>query len=99
LAKTLSVGHIAMLVVLMLVFDVIITRFTKYQNVKSSNFLGIPLRVISLILVSYGVNIIVLTTLGVLGPEHVDNVLWGVKLVLLMGFFSSIGAGAADIVR
>jgi len=99
LARSLNSFQVCFLLIMILVFDVIISKYTKFQKVKSQTFLGVPYRIISLLCVSFGINVLFMSLIGVIGPEGISDPIWAAKLVLLLGFFSSIGAGAADVVK
>jgi uncharacterized membrane protein len=79
----------------------LILYYSKYQKIdieEVSEYIPIPRRLVSLFCISYGVALLMLWTIGVIGVEIVDP-LWSAKLLIFVGFFSSVGAAAADVLR
>jgi len=101
LANHLNLVRIAFLVVITIIAATMILYYSKYQKleiVEVSEYIPIPRRLVSLFFISYGVAFVMLWTFGVIGVEITDTI-WSLKLVLFVGFFSSVGAAAADVIR
>ena len=99
LAKQMDAPRIITIVLLTLAFDVLLFYYTKFRDVKNEKILWIvPKRIISLIIVSYTITAIMLTVFGVIGLQ-ITNQEWQLKLVLFIGLFANIGAGAADLLK
>ena len=58
----------------------------------------LPIRITSLILVTYVTSGIVLSIFGVIGGQILDPT-WAMKLIVMVGLFANIGAGTADLIR
>lgn len=103
LANAISPVRLGIVVVLSVFLGVIMIYFTDYQRVADHKRFGsyVPVRLISLVCVSYGMVIIILSVLGVfaygvsLGFEPV----WKIKVVVLVGFFAMLGGAVADVIR
>ena len=80
------------------VFAFLLFKFAKFKSIDLKRIGIMPLRIISLIFVAYSVTTIMLFVFGVLGGQ-ITELLWGFKLVVLVGLFASIGAGTADLIR
>jgi uncharacterized membrane protein len=101
LANHLNPLRIAFLVVITIIAATMILYYSKYQRLEIeevSEHIPIPRRLVSLFVISYGVAFLMLWTFGVIGVEITDAI-WSLKLVLFVGFFSSVGAAAADVIR
>jgi len=99
LAQGLQLWQVLSIVFITIIFDVLLFFYTKYQKIKQQKVANlVPLRILSLIVVTYLISTIMLTIFGVLGGQ-VTSVGWAVKLVILVGLFANIGAGAADLIR
>ncbi|MBT4870268.1 MAG: DUF2391 family protein [Candidatus Diapherotrites archaeon] len=99
LAGALDITRLILIVLVTLVFDILLIYYTKYQKVEKQNILNfIPLRLVSLLIVSYLAAGLILYLFGVIGGQ-VDSALWAGKLILFVGLFANIGAGAADILK
>jgi len=99
LAKNLVIWQLLMIFIITIIFDVLLFYFTKYQRMKAQKIANfIPLRIVSIVIVTYCVSAFMLTILGVLGNK-VPSLVWGSKLVILVGLFANIGAGTADLIR
>ena len=102
LANILTFPRIVLLVFFTIVNSVLIVYFTEYQKIKSEieNFdiVRIPMRLISLLVISYSVTASLLWMFGVIGLK-ITNLIWGIKLIVLASFFASIGASTADIIK
>ena len=99
LANQLDIARIVLIFGRTLFFDILLIYFTKYQSVEKENiFKFIPLRLISLLIVSYLAAGLILFLFGVIGGQ-VNSVVWAAKLILFVGLFANIGAGAADMLK
>ena len=99
LAQNLVFWQIFSIILITLIFDILLFYFTKYQQMKEKKIANlIPLRIVSIIVVTYLVSAMMLTILGVLGKE-VPSIVSGIKLVIFVGLFANIGAGTADLIR
>jgi uncharacterized membrane protein len=101
LANDLTPLRVLFLVFITVLVSTIILYYTKYQKLaleEVSEHIPIPRRLVSLFIISYGVAFLMLWTFGVIGVEILDPV-WAFKLVVFVGFFSSVGAAAADVLR
>ena len=99
LSQQLDLIRIFAILALTLVFDILLIYHTKYQLVKEQKILSfIPLRLLSLLLVSYTSAAMMLLIFGVIGYEITEP--FGIlKLVILVGLFANIGAGTADLLK
>lgn len=99
LANNLDVGHIIALIIITLTFDILLFYYTKYQKLEKKKFIfAVPARIFSIIVVTYTTSFLILTVLGVIGGQ-IQEPVWAVKLVVLVGLFANIGAGTADLIR
>jgi len=101
LASELDFVRVLLIILITITFDILLFYYTKYQKIKETTKIGpiiLPVRIISLLGVTYVTSAIMLTIFGVLGG-HVTSALWAAKLVVLVGLFANIGAGTADIIR
>jgi uncharacterized membrane protein len=99
LANSLDLIKIILIVGITLLFDVLLIYYTKYQSVEKENILKfIPLRLVSLLIISYLTSGLILFLFGVIWGQ-VNSVVWAVKLILFVGLFANIGAGAADMLK
>ncbi|KYK33495.1 MAG: hypothetical protein AYK19_13480 [Theionarchaea archaeon DG-70-1] len=103
LADELRGIRLISIMILSVALGVIMIYFTDYQRVADHRKFGsyVPVRIISLVCVSYGMVTIILFVLGVfhygtlLGFEPV----WRMKVVVLVGFFAMLGGAVADVIR
>ncbi len=87
------------IVLITILFDILLIYHTKYQLVKEQKILSfIPLRLFSLLLVSYASAALMLWIFGVIGYE-ITNPFGILKLVIFVGVFANIGAGTADLLK
>ena len=98
LAKNLDLIHIIALIFITVMFDVLLFYYTRYQSIETKRILMFPLRIISLIAVTYVTSAIVLSVFGVIGGK-IQDPLWAMKLIVMVGLFANIGAGTADLIR
>jgi uncharacterized membrane protein len=98
LSDKLTTFHLAAIILINITFALLLFKFAKFKSIDMKNIGILPLRVISLIFVAYSVTTIMLFVFGVLGGQ-VTQLLWGFKLVILVGLFASIGAGTADLIK
>jgi len=99
LADHLDLTRLILIFGITLFFDILLIYFTKYQAVEKENiFKFIPLRLISLLVVSYLAAGLILFLFGVIGGQ-VNSIMWAAKLILFVGLFANIGAGAADMLK
>jgi len=98
LAQALTPLRIVLIILLTITFDVLLLHYTKFKKMKSKRVAGIPLRLLSLMLVTYGMSAIILTLFGVIGGQVVTPMA-EIKVVILVGLFANIGACTADLIR
>jgi len=99
LANSLDLIKIILIIGVTLLFDILLIYYTKYQSVEKENVLKfIPLRLVSLLVISYLTSGLILFLFGVIGGQ-VNSTLWAAKLILFVGLFANIGAGAADMLK
>ena len=98
LAKNLDLGHIIALIAITLTFDILLFYHAKFQNIEGKRVFNIPLRLLSIIVVTYTTSFLMLTVLGVIGGKVTEQI-WAAKLVVLVGLFANVGAGTADLIR
>lgn len=99
LSGKMGIFHILAIFGLTLMFNILLLYFAKYQVVEKERILGvIPLRLFSQMVVSYLAAGVMLTILGVIGYEVV-GIVSSLKLIVFVGLFSNIGAGAADLLK
>ncbi|MBD3155089.1 MAG: DUF2391 family protein [Candidatus Aenigmarchaeota archaeon] len=102
LAFSLNLTRIIILLTSTVINSILIVYFAEYQKLKKEiegfDLLRVPIRLISLLVVSYTVSTTLLWTIGVIGIKIV-NPIWSIKLVILTSFFASIGAATADIIK
>jgi len=99
LSSNLTLTRIFLIVLLTIAFDIVLLYYTKFRKMESKiSFLGVPLRIISLLAVSYVASTVILTLFGVIGGEVV-TVFGCLKLIVLVGLFANIGASTADLIR
>jgi uncharacterized membrane protein len=97
LARNLDLIHIIFLIFITILFDVLLFNYTKYQNLGDKKLM-LPLRITSLIFVTYVTSGIVLTVFGVIGGQ-IQDTSWAMKLIVMVGLFANIGAGTADLIK
>ncbi len=99
LSGRLDILHIGAIMGVTLLFNILLIYYAKYQIVEQERILGIiPTRLFSQMVVSYTAAGIMLTILGVIGYE-VTGIVSVFKLIVFVGMFSNIGAGAADLLK
>ncbi|HJN56928.1 MAG: DUF2391 family protein [Candidatus Woesearchaeota archaeon] len=98
LARNLDQLHIIALISITVLFDVLLFYYTKYQGTESKKTLIFPLRIISLITVTYVTSAVVLSIFGVIGGQ-IQDPFWAMKLIVMVGLFANIGAGTADLIK
>ncbi|MCH8329158.1 MAG: DUF2391 family protein [Nanoarchaeota archaeon] len=98
LAKNLSSTNIIALIFLTILFDILLFYYTKYQKIEDKRIFMFPIRIASLIAVTYITSAVVLTVFGVIGGQIQDPV-WAMKLIVMVGLFANIGAGTADLIK
>jgi len=99
LAGNLQVWQVVAIVLITIIFDVLLFFYTKFQRVRKQKMLNfVPLRILSLLIVTYTISAVMLSIFGVIGGQ-VTTAAWSVKLVVLVGLFANIGAGTADLIR
>ena len=98
LARELNLTNIIFIISLTILFDILLFHYTKYQKYLENKRLMLPIRIMSLIVVTYVTSGIVLSVFGVIGGT-VQDTLWAMKLVVMVGLFANIGAGTADLIR
>jgi len=97
LANNLSGTHIAALFFMTIAFDILLFNYTKYQNYGNKRLM-LFMRISSLMVVTYVTSFIVLSVFGVIGGQIQDS-LWAMKLIVMVGLFANIGASTADLIR
>jgi len=98
LARNLDSIHIIGLILITVLFDILLLYHTRYQKIEDKKILMFPLRITSLIVVTYVTSAIVLSVFGVIGGQIQDPV-WAMKLIVMVGLFANIGAGTADLIK
>ena len=97
LARNLDSTHIISLIFITILFDILLFNYTKYQNLEKKKLM-LPLRIISLLIVTYVTSAIVLSVFGIIGGQIQDS-LWAMKLIVMVGLFANIGASTADLIK
>lgn len=97
LANGLNATNIVALVFITILFDILLFNYTKYQNIENKRLM-LPMRITSLILVTYVTSGIVLSIFGVIGGQIQDSI-WAMKLIVMVGLFANIGASTADLIK
>jgi uncharacterized membrane protein len=99
LSSNLNITRLILIILITLIFDILLIYFTKYQAVENESLFNIiPTRLVSLLLVSYLIATLILTLFGVIGGE-VNSLSSSINLIIFIGLFANIGAGAADMLR
>jgi len=98
LARILDLQHVIAILFVTLLFDILLFYYTKYQQTEEKRLLIFSKRIVSLIIVTYVTSAIVLSIFGVIGGKIQDPI-WAGKLVIMVGLFANIGAGAADLIK
>jgi len=98
LANGLDIFHIVALIFITLLFDILLFYYARYQHLEEKKVWLFPKRIISLLIVTYATSAIVLTVFGVIGGQIQDPV-WAIKLIVMVGLFANIGAGTADLIK
>jgi len=99
LADQLDITRLILIFGITLFFDILLIYFTKYQSVEKESVLKfVPLRLLSLLIISYLAAGLILFLFGVIGGQ-VNSVFWAGKLIIFVGLFANIGAGAADMLK
>jgi uncharacterized membrane protein len=103
IANSLTLNRLIAITCLSIVLGIIMIYFTDYQRVADHEKFGhyVPLRIISLVCVSYGMVTIILFVLGVFeyGLSQGFGPMWRLKVVVLVGFFAMLGGAVADVIR
>lgn len=103
LAASLHEIRLIAIMILSVVLGIILIYFTDYQRVADDRRFGqyVPVRIISLVCISYGMVTIILYVLGIFeyGMGHGFGSMWRIKVVILVGFFGMLGGAVADVVR
>ena len=97
LARNLDSIHIMSLIFITILFDILLFNYTKYQNLENKKLM-LPLRIISLLVVTYVTSAIVLSVFGIIGGQ-IQDPFWAMKLIVMVGLFANIGASTADLIR
>lgn len=97
LANNLNATNVMAIVVITILFDILLFNYTKYQNLERKRFM-LPLRITSLIFVTYVTSAVVLSIFGVIGGQ-IQDFIWAMKLVVMVGLFANIGASTADLIK
>ncbi len=99
LARQMDTTRIIIIIFITLAFDILLFYYTKFRTVKNERLLGIiPKRILSIVVISYTMATVMLFVFGVIGLQITDPE-WQIKLVLFIGLFANIGAGAADLLK
>ena len=97
LANNLSGINIAAIIFMTVVFDILMFNYTKYQNYGNKRLM-LFMRISSLMVVTYVTSFIVLSVFGVIGGQIQDPI-WAMKLIVMVGLFANIGASTADLIK
>jgi len=98
LANNLNPINIIFIIMITVMFDILLFYYTKYKRTEDKKFLELPKRIISLIIVTYVTSALVLSVFGVIGGQIQDGI-WAMKLIVMVGLFANIGAGTADLIK
>ena len=98
LSKNLDHIHVITVISITIVFDILIFYYARYKTMEEKRFWLFPKRIISLLIVTYGASALILTAFGVIG-EKIQDPIWAVKLVVMIGLFANIGASTADLIK
>ena len=99
LSQSLDISRVGVIFALTLTFDLLLIYYAKFQQTSDERIFGIiPKRLLSLLIVSYCTAFAMLYILGVTGGQ-VNDVEGVIKLVVFVGLFANIGAGAADMLK
>ena len=99
LAKIMDTPRIITIVFLTIAFDILLYYYTKFRAVKNERILGIvPKRILSILAISYLMAATMLFVFGVIGLQITEQA-WQIKLIIFIGLFANIGAGAADLLK
>ncbi len=99
LSAGLDIARLLAILGVTILFNILLLYYTKYQLVESERIFGIiPTRLSSQLLVSYSTAAVMLYLMGVLGGV-VTGVGDSIQLVVFVGLFANIGAGAADLLK
>jgi len=99
LARNLTPLRLFLIVALTIIFDILLLYHTKIKRMRSkTRVAGIPLRLLSLLFVTYVTSALILSLFGVLGGEVITT-MWELKIIILVGLFANIGACTADMIR
>lgn len=99
LARNLTTSRIFLIIVLTILFDILLLYHTKFQKMEHKKIVaGIPLRLISLLFVTYAVSALILSLFGILGGQIIAP-MWEIKIIIFVGLFANIGACTADLIR
>ncbi|MBU7032938.1 MAG: DUF2391 family protein [Theionarchaea archaeon] len=103
LANSITWNRLGFISLLSISLGILLIYFTDYQKVADHKRFGqyVPIRIISLVCVSYGMVSIILSVLGVFtyGGELGFEPLWRIKVIILVGFFAILGGAVADVIR
>jgi len=99
LANSLDPLKMVIMIFFTILVSALIFYYTNFQRiaVEEISRFHVPKRLLSLFIVSYSSAFFILWLFGVIG--QVTDPFWISKLVVFVGFFSSIGAAAADVLK
>ena len=99
LAKELDPARIMVIIGITLLFDILLIYYTAYRKEKENKIIKvIPVRLFSMMLISYLTATTILYVFGVIGL-HITNLDWAIRLIVFVGLFANIGAGTADLIK
>lgn len=97
---TAKISWLRILIILavFLILSMVLTYYNKFYEVKSRKIIGIPLRCVSLIIVTLGINLIVFYLYNVPNNSAGDWD-WIIKHFLFIFSFSTLGAATSDFIK
>ncbi len=99
LAKELDPARILVIIGITLLFDILLIYYTAYRKEKENKIIKvIPVRLFSMMLISYLTATTILYVFGVIGL-HITDLDWAIRLIVFVGLFANIGAGTADLIK
>ena len=99
LSRKMSFYHCILLIVLIIAGLYTIIEYGRLENWSNQNIIGIlPLRLITILLISVVVSLLALLILGVY-PSIINNKVWLLKATVLITLFSVMGSFGLDAAK
>ena len=99
LSRKMSFYHCILLIVLIIAGLYTIIEYGRLENWSNQNIVGIlPLRLITILLISVVVSLLALLILGVY-PSIINNKVWLLKATVLITLFSVMGSFGLDAAK